>query len=1133
MSSVPSVYPILHNARFYAAQRLMPRAGMSVKITTGGAFDQTFVHSIRRLNDATQGTFARIVGAGTKLYLASSGAAIDTGYSGLPLSLVPIRPSQSPRPWMYVGNGAKMRKVLVDGTNFQMGIAPPLLAPSAEIGTPAVNSIDDFEVVGSWTPGGTAGSLSSITRFSYEPSIILFDDPPPGGSGLGTGWGEVVGLNSGTNPFSSLVIGDRLTVQEPGESEIVTVQDVIPAAFGSLSTTTAAIQYDSGPNGLCTVTLTLPPTIVRANLGYDPSMDNSNGPSVASAFRSGTTNAVGIRRNSVVTIGEEAVRVLSVSNGPNGTVSFRCFTWLSHAPGGGETVTSNATFRAFFTNSYRVNVGGSLVDAVVFSDKGLQSTIGPGTGTISEVTPLNLGIVAGQSVPIQEDDYISLAFLIDNAANLIEVRLIFDVDSTTNDFQHTYYFKSYGPNDIQQALAGNSSMQTGRQTAYSGTVTNENTGALAGVQRKGAALILNQAQANDPANLATSTGTNIPRLTKSAPIGLGRWINLRCKVSELTKVGTDSSATLAGVQGVRIQITVAASAVCAVDSLWIGGCYGPDIGQTGVPYLYRYRGRSSTTGAKGLASPATRYGLQPQRQTVEVDLDQHPDPQVDLLDVYRWGGTLPQWTYLGSIANAPTPTFLDVFADSDISSLPQLDTDTFQPFPTVDIPRKGTCNVVGTAVTQVTGDTFNPRWYPGAQILINGIVFTLYAQPSSATQLQLVENAGTLTGATFQIPEATLLAQPLPALWGPYQQGTGLFCFACGDTFQPGVLFLTNGNDPDSASDVLQIEITSPSEPLMNGCMYGGQSYCWSSDRLFSLYPAFGAGLVVAGGELLPAEGTNLFVPIPIVGSVGLFAQFAICSGSRMWWRGRDGIYSSTGGAAQLATKAELSLLFPHDGQPGTAVTVGTFIIYPPDDTQLNRQRLSEYNGFLYFDYQDTQGNMTSLVYDIVNDNWSKDDYSPQVATHYGEEGQGINSLLLGGIDGNIYQASGNIDAVGGTFPFEARMPNMSELSGSLQHVRDGWLGLYQTPNGGSLVINVDGIDSAIALPAVTGYQRIYTVLPALKGRIMAFGLLGFSTFTGLVQRDCEFRVKRWADADYTPINPFSRVTRAMEPKIQ
>jgi hypothetical protein len=1128
----PSIYPILHNARCYAEQRVQSRPGL---VKLGGQYGGVAanLHSIRRLNDAfnISAPFARILGVANSLYLATSTIAIDTGYSGNPLSMVPFRPSQSPEAWMYIGDSKRMRKVLTNGTNFQMGIAPPLLPPNVEFGLPAVTTIDDFESIGAWTPGGTAGALSVVSRYSGNAGRIIYDS---GTTGWASIWTHVPQL-------ASVLAGTHLTITQasPAESEIFQVQEVLAPAFAGIATI-AGVAYDNGSSGPCTLTLELPPTAAPGNQGYTPGID-APAQRGAGLSRIPTNNAVGIRNNCLLSDVPNSLpphtiahfyQVDSFSLNSAGLVSIRTSTINTLVAG--DQLVAQPCIRAYLVNNYPITEFTPIFDFPVLSDNALQSTLTVGKGTISESIPLNLGIVQGQNLPIQPTDYIHISFQIDNAANLVEFRLIFDVDSDVQDFQHTYYFKSWSGSDIQQALLGNTTIQQARQQSYTSQVINQNIGVVPGSITLGPGLIISIPTINEPATVLLGQGSNYPFAGQLNPAGASGWAELYCQVSDLTLVGPDATATLANVNGVRIQITVASQAVCAIDSAWIGGCYGPDIGQTGVPYLYRFQPRSSFTGAKGYPSPPTRIGIAPHAQAIEVDMAQHPDPQVDSLDVYRWGGTLPSWNYVGTAPNSASPTFEDVFSDTALQSAPQLSFDNLQPFPTIDVPHAGFVSVVGNAVQWRSGDQFNSAWAQGTQIIINGLPYTFFTQPTSGIAVQIVENGGTQVNVPYSIAEATILGQPLPVLWGPYSQGTAAYLFACGDTYQPGVLFLTNGNDPDSASDIYQIEITSPSEPLMNGCMYDGQSYVWSSERMFFLYPSFGSGVAVVAGELLPAQGTNLFVPQEVPNGKGLFARYAVAVGPKMWFRARDGIYETTGGAPTNITVAELGLLFPHDGQPGVAVTVGTFTFYPPDDTQLNKQRLSYYDSNLYFDYVDTQGNQTTIVVNTATTPYvfSKDDYTPQVVTHYGEEGAGIHSLLCGGVDANLWQASGAVDGNTLPFPFEARMPQMSELVGGFQHVRDGYLGLIESA-AASLVVNVDGTDNTIALPSVAGaYKRIYTVLPALKGRLFNFALIGTSPFA-MIQRDAQMSMRNWgADGPYEPINPFSNFQRAIKAKV-
>ena len=80
-------------------------------------------------------------------------------------------------------------------------------------------------------------------------------------------------------------------------------------------------------------------------------------------------------------------------------------------------------------------------------------------------------------------------------------------------------------------------------------------------------------------------------------------------------------------------------------------------------------------------------------------------------------------------------------------------------------------------------------------------------------------------------------------------------------------------------------------------------------------------------------------------------------------WRGKDGIYEfSTGGGLRSLTNDDLYPLFPHDNQPGIPLaTLFPFLpnnIEPvpvPDDVnQPNFQRLTWFDGYLFYDYRGT-----------------------------------------------------------------------------------------------------------------------------------------------------------------------------------
>lgn len=1096
--AAPSLYAGLLNLRAYLAERLETRAGQSSAYALTGA---SSVHSIRRLYG--EGGSVLLFGADTKLYSsASTGSAVDTGYSGNPLCMVPFRPANSPQAWMYIADSDRMSKVSVDGTTrYDMGIAPPLNPPATSLGEPAFSIMDKFSSVGSWagSQGGSSVSLSHSARWSSNVTAWLND------SGT-SGWACIV-VATLTNAIQE---GMLVTATESSTSETQPVQKVLPNVLPS-SVTIEGIAYTSGTTGECVITLSTPLYALEAQQGWNPA-DNgtppgavpAQPPSPAPITASAASNqAYGLQRDSVLLLNSgggtaEYVRVESLRVGPQGYACVTCTTVNNHAAA--ESVEGAAAIRCYFVNSFDSS-------ATLKADAITGDFTAGGVGTISLTSDFNLSVIGSNAVPLQSSDYIHFGFMIDNIASMVEMRLLLDVDASTNDFAHNYYYVTLRPSDLQAALGNIRPFPSAQQIALSIYLTGN-------------------------AQMAQSWAAYAYPQQAAIPGGSSTWIQVSVPVSALTKVGNDQTASLASVKAVRFQFNMGASANIYVSSLWFGGGSGPDWTAALTGYLYRYQPRAvKTTGARGWPSPATIPYIYPVRQQVVVALTQHPDAQVDTLDVFRFGGTLNSWLYVGSVANGSSPKFYDSYADGDLNASNQLSLDNLQPFPDVDLPRSGTVDTVGSTVTWVSGDHFNTAWAPGTQINIGGIFYTLYQQPSSTTSLTIVENAGTQSGASFYIQNATLLGQPLPSLWGPFSQGTALFCFACGSSYQPGVLFLTNGNDPDSASDVLQIEITPPSDPLVNGCMFGnGNAYVWSANRMFSLYPSFGSSYVVEAGQVLPAQGQNLFVPLEVQNGKGLWSRWALAVGPKMWFLARDGIYETTGGAPTPISEGPWATLFPHDGRPGAAVTIGALTIQPPDMTQTAYLRLCYYDSHLYFDYRDASNNQWTLVYNTDAKVWSVDQYGYPAIAHYGDEAMGSNAMYMGAGNGSIYQMTGTLDGAA-AISYAAYMPTMSELRGGYQTVRDGYVG-YIASGAPTLTVQADGVSTTTALTAASQYQRSYVPVPAAKARLWEWAISGSGTFT-LFLRDCEFRARTWGDpGPYLSINPFASPLRAAAPKI-
>jgi hypothetical protein len=418
---------------------------------------------------------------------------------------------------------------------------------------------------------------------------------------------------------------------------------------------------------------------------------------------------------------------------------------------------------------------------------------------------------------------------------------------------------------------------------------------------------------------------------------------------------------------------------------------------------YRTVGRSSFTGALSNPSPATVASALP-AQSVVLTPDYYSDLQVDLVDYYRKDQAILDYTYVGTGPNTnPVTQFTDSLTDAVIqaSNNPLIQFDNFEPFPSIDLPRSGVVNVSNNVATWVSGDLFNVRWLPGTIIVVGTVAYTFVRRPSSTTAFTL-EGLVDGTNLPYKIAEPFLAAQPLPAMWGPTDNV--LFMFACGDKLRPGTLYWTKGNNPDSAPQTNQQDVTSPSEPLMNGAIVGGIGFVMSTERGFLIYPNFFNALATVSGT----AGSTWTIQESIADR-GLYIRNCIATdgGKTVFFRGKDGVYRSPGGTgSESISDADLYPLFPHEGFKPHSVTMAGVTLVPPDDTLPFQQKFSCANGFLYYDYTGLDGNPHTLVYDIVAKGWVIDTYQHPVTIHALEEGANVNDTITGCTDGNLRRLS-------------------------------------------------------------------------------------------------------------------------------
>ncbi len=754
--------------------------------------------------------------------------------------------------------------------------------------------------------------------------------------GLSSGWASI-------EPTDTLQINEGVLVLINGSEALIDM--VLPAIP---NTSVAGIIYDSGSTGWASIQLT-------ATIGKNH-----------------------IRKGSLISISGESLAVYDVIFGDDGIPSIRVFT----AGTVSGAVTGKPCFRAYVGS---ISAGNTIISDMVESD------ITTGIGTLASTVSVDASQASNRPIDMQEDE-MHISILVDDLSKLIEAKIYLDVDSATNDFTRNYYFKALSPNDFVAVTKNTSTVIEARLERLRKKLQK----AIQNGEFERAESLRKRIQ-NKEAELSELDKTPIESQTT---LGDNQWTELKFKLRELSRVGSDSSRTLKNIAKIQVLFNVSGTVEVDIDSWWIGGTFGPDIGNLGEGYQYIYRYRNKETGVTSAWSPPSRTPIEPHRQRVTIGTENSADSQTDTIDVARRGGVLPLYKIIGSTSDGGS--FNDDLYDDKIKNNQNVDLNSFQPFAITDLPKIGTVTVAGTTASITAGDNVDVNYVRNTIVYINNKFCTLSGPPLSTTKFETNQNLGSATGVSYYIPQPLLTAQPLPSVFGPIGYGeTGIFIFAVGSTKNPSTLFWTNGNDPDLMHDYNNLDVCSPSEQLISGCLYNGEGFLFSSERMFRIFPNFSSDRAAFVVKEIPNSK----------GMLGLLQKTALCTGPRIWYRGKDGIYETAGGEPKNITDTQLYPLFPHDGQAGV-LTNGYF---PPDDTKA--QFLEYCDGLLYYDFIDTNGSSITWVYNTITQAWVNDKYHSSLIPimHYAEEGDDIHSMLVGGKTlagvGTLYQYLGTSDS--------------------------------------------------------------------------------------------------------------------------
>lgn len=1023
-------FQYVRNVRSFKVGEWRQRGGTSLLYPSLGES----VSHITRVNNNVDGSFRRFVGTTAgKIYVDNSIHTVlglaDSGYSASDFSTVVSRPDRSPLPHLFVANSQRQSKFSPTGVRTEWGLAAPTAPPDPVMSLRPTNQI--FYGLGP-VFSAVNGSVGSATPLNTVITAVLVD---PGLTGLAS---IVLTLQDENITVGAMV--DLIQTVPPFTNGITVVEDV----FQPISNTTiAGITYDSGATGLCTIQL--------------------------------ATATTGLRKDTLIRLnGTELVRVLSVTDGFDGLPSLRCSTAGTFSVG--QVVAGLRSFRGY--------IGGLPVVPTTWSvTRRIQefTVSAAGRATFTFTSAIDMSSSAGR--PLQPEDYVQIGVRPSDFASVTEIQLQFDCDAATNDFTRNYFFKSIRPPDLQAAISQTGTSISAQQT---GIVREQIDDFVDDKFRDdqfldtGLAIGDSNRDQKDQVNILLGSGFEVgdnqgPISGEGTP-GNRQWSQVFIPVSEFQRVGSDASRGWADIQAFRVSITATATPIVGFSEIWIGGTYGPNAFD--LPgYTYVYRARNSTTGTRSNPSPPNRSPVVPKREQVFIAAPVYPDPQADVFDIFRIGGTLTNFHYVGT--QRAGSQFIDTISDSIARRNPIIEFDRFKPWPRSDLAKSGICNVVGTAVTRVSGDTFNTAWVRGTQIIINDKAYSFYSNPSSSTFLHLNESAGNQVGVTFQIPDPQLDGQPMPSVFGPFSGASGEFLFGCGDPTNPGYLYYTNGNDPESSSDVNNIELCGPSEKLMNGVVLDGIPYCFSDKRAWRILPSFQGGQSGAGSDFYPQETA--------IGK-GLAGRYGICVGDALYFASFDGIYRTRGDAIESLTDDSLAPLFDRDG---TFISDFGVPVSPIDFSNPNDITLSYSFDGVYFTYKARDTNFYTFLFSFLTQGWGLDSIATGQITRSSREmrTQDADNVIVGTSGGKVLIRSNSV-FLDDADPISCEIWDREEIWGDIRSTKQvGDTIIDVNPAGATLTptLRYDNNETNDVLSTITGSTRDQFIrdINAGSGRIV------------------------------------------------
>lgn len=960
-----SEYAYLQNTRVRIGGRITGRPTTGAPVATVGAAP----HTIVRLNDTTPdgpvAGYVRIIGAAGSMYVNATEVA--TGFSGNPVPVCPFQPNQSVQPWAYAtdsstavvipsysgytGQVTGAIKIRSDGTTRKTGVKEP--QSSCLVSTNTDNVTQWLTLPATTPPWTNIGGVNANYNYSGT------DTQPPYPATIST---PVAGATVTLTVTGTATVNG--TAHAPGDSgptstgypgDFIAAAKIVVFAFTDADGNIVSPSTVGSPppvvgNVGASATLTVPPNAAQLQIGI-----NSQGGNFSA--NSGSFLVEAVVSTASVTL------VTSIQ----GTVNASIWGDSPHTGPTGEYIWKNPN-----------DIGGGIV-----------RTIGTAQATSS-----NNSLIFDYPTPFGVDaDPVAWSTL-NSAASVIGSVPLFSPALESEgyqDFNACITFSMWFPQGGVYNVAVYAQYET--MVGFGGGITSS-LGTVLGSQGQtitvadGLPLVADCPGTSGGTVTAFTFTINVPAAgTYTGEMDWDYWYQNDGRAPrQLTmQIGATPGAAVGIIpplpQGVR----------------------------TNVQYWAKYR--ASETGAPSNPGPASSIQQTPALANL-ITCPYSTDPQIDKVDYYRQDDALADPTYvitgpndgLGPLVNGIqyNTQVEDTLSDLAAAANDIMQTDDFEPFPTIGVPLSGMVTIVAGVVTWKSGNQFPLNMLAGTLMLIGfpaQNAYSLVARPTSATTLVIPDVPDTIgdsagDGVPFNIPQPILAGQPLPSMWGPDAYG---FMHACGDPNNLGAYKWTKANNPDSAPQTNVLLLTSPSEALMGGGLVNGISLVFSTQHKWLMWPNFADAQATTEGI-----SGNQWNPLLAASKRGLFIRNCLCEmgGKAIAFRAVDGIYATSGGDDQSLTDESLYNLFPHENFTPVPIPVGTYTVYPPNDAL--RQTLAYQNGYIYWDYVGTDGNPHTLVYGEAEKGWMVDVGVPAFTAHASEYAPGVNDTAVGCSDSTV-----------------------------------------------------------------------------------------------------------------------------------